>query len=103
METSTAQKDNSKNVKDVTTPEEWITETGYNNDRNKGLLNNRINVKVMFTQSEVILKEQAIVFKMNEYGHTVGIPYSNPLLYTSVYRVCFDDGHVQEYRANIIV
>ena len=69
----------------VPTREKWITETGNRNYSYEGVLENRTNEQIMFTQTDGPHQAHMIGHNINAYRHPLGNVNYNPLLHTSLY------------------
>jgi hypothetical protein len=65
-------------------------------------LDNYISAHVLLLKGDTFTKGQVIVRKHDIDGNIIGKPHTNLILDSRIYEVQFEDGHIEEYAANVI-
>jgi hypothetical protein len=65
-------------------------------------LDNHISAHVLLLEGDTFTKGQVIARKHDIDGNILGKPHINPILDSRIYEVQFEDGHIEEYAANVI-
>jgi hypothetical protein len=65
-------------------------------------LDNYISAHVLLLEGDTFTKGQVIARKHDIDGNILGKPHINPILDSRIYEVQFEDGHIEEYAANVI-
>ncbi len=74
-------------------PEEITPETG----------DNYINAEITFPKGGAMVRGRIISRKRDADGNPMGHAHTNPILYTPVYNIEFEDGDLTELTTNLIV
>jgi hypothetical protein len=61
-----------------------------------------ISAELLLPKGDVLMPAKVVARKCASNGNPVGTVHSNPIVDTRVYEVFFQDGHVEEYAANVI-
>jgi len=61
-----------------------------------------ISAELLLPKGDVLMPAKVVARKRDKDGNPIGTAHPNPIVDTRVYEVVFQDGHVEEYAANII-